>query len=66
LAKRTRKGGWNAQLVGRPLEGPITNSVDLPRSALPGQKVVLRVGAVSYDGKRIQFHWRQADNCDAR
>jgi len=57
LAERTRKGGWRAKLVNRGLAGPITNSVDIPQSARPGQVVELRVGAMSNDGTHIQFHW---------
>jgi len=62
--EKTRKGGWKAKvkLLQRELEGPITNTADVPKSAKPGQLVTLRVGAVSHDGKRIQFHWCQADN----
>lgn len=62
LGERTRKGGWKAKFLQRGIEGPITNTEDVPQSAEPGQAVMLRVGAISHDGKRIQFHWRQADN----
>jgi hypothetical protein len=61
LAEKTRKGGWKAQLLQRPIEGPITNTADVPKSAKPGQVVMLRLGAISHDGKRIQFHWQQTD-----
>ena len=57
LAEKTRKGGWRARLSDRELAGPITNSADVPESAKPGQVVELRVGAISDDGSRIQFHW---------
>ena len=57
LAQRTRKGGWRAKLVDRELAGPITNSADMPPSARPGQVVELRVGAISHDATRIQFHY---------
>ncbi len=66
LGEKTRKGGWKAQLLQRRTEGPITNTADMPKSANPGQAVTLRVGAVSHDGKRIQFHWQQSDNPDRR
>jgi hypothetical protein len=66
LAEKTRKGGWKAKLVQRGTEGPITNSGDLPESAKAGQTVMLRVGAISHDGKRIQLHWQQADNPEHR
>jgi hypothetical protein len=66
LAEKTRKDGWKAKLVQRGMEGPITNTTDVPKSAKPGQMVTLRVGAISHDGKRIQFHWQQADNPDCR
>ena len=62
LAEKTRKGGWKAKLQQRPIEGPITNTVDVPKSVKPGQVVALRVGTISNDGKRIQFHWLQDDN----
>jgi hypothetical protein len=62
LAEKTRKGGWKATRLSRGTEGPITNTADVPKSAKAGQMVTLRVGAVSHDGKRIQFHWLQADN----
>lgn len=62
LGEKTRKGGWKAKFVQRGTEGPITNTADMPKSAKAGQTVMLRVGAISHDGKRIQFHWQQADN----
>jgi len=58
LGEKTRKGGWRAQLLGSGAEGPITNTADVPGSATPGQKVTLRVGAISQDGQRIQFQWQ--------
>ena len=66
LVEKTRKGGWKARLLQRGTEGPITNSGDLPKSAKAGQTVTLRVGAISQDGKRIQFHWQEADNLECR
>ena len=66
LIEKTRKGGWKAKLLRRGTEGPITNSGDLPKSAKAGQIVVLRVGAISHDGKRIQFDWQQTDNPEVR
>jgi hypothetical protein len=66
LGEKTRKGGWKAKLQQRGTEGPITNTADVPKAAKPGQKVMLRVGAISHDGKRIQFHWQQADNPECR
>jgi len=62
LDEKTRKGGWKARRLQGGTEGPITNSGDLPKSAKAGQTVMLRVGAISQDGKRIQFRWQQADN----
>ena len=62
LPEKTRKGGWKARLCQRELVGPITNSADLPGSAKPGQRVMLRAGAVCQDGKLIQFQWQQAAN----
>lgn len=62
LGDKTRKGGWKAKLAVRGTEGPITNTEDVPTSATVGQAVMLCVGAISEDGRRIQFHWRQADN----
>ncbi len=66
LGDKTRKGGWKAKLLKRGMEGPITNTADVPKSARPGQAVVLRLGTISHDGKRIQFHWQQADNVQSR
>lgn len=66
LGEKTRKDGWKAKLLQRGMEGPITNTADLPKSAKAGQAVTLRVGAISHDGKRIQFHWQQADNPECR
>lgn len=66
LGEKTRKGGWKAKLLKRGTEGPITNTEDVPKSAKPGQTVTLRLGAISQDGKRIQFHWQQADNPESR
>jgi hypothetical protein len=66
LGQKTRKGGWRAKLLKRRIEGPITNTADVPNPAQPGQTVILRVGAISQDGKRIQFHWQLADNPERR
>ena len=66
LGGKTRKGGWKAKLLERGTEGPITNTEDVPESAKVGQIVTLRVGAISQDGKRIQFHWQPGDNSDGR
>lgn len=57
LPEKTRKGGWKAKLADRALAGPITNTVDVPKSAAAGQRVNLRVAAMSANGNRIQFHW---------
>ena len=64
LPEKTRKGGWKAKLLQRGTEGPITNTSDVPESAKPGQMVTLRVGAISQDGKRIQFHWHEGENAE--
>ena len=64
LGEKTRKGGWKAKLLQRGTEGPITNTDDVPESAKLGQVVTLRVGAISQDGKHIQFHWQPGDNSD--
>lgn len=66
LGEKTRKGGWKAKLLKRGTEGPITNSKDVPQSARPGQTVMLRIGSMSHDGKRIQFHWEPAENAECR
>ena len=57
LPEKTRKKGWKAKVVGRDLVGPITNTKDIPKSVSVGQKVSLRVGAISTGGKHIQFDW---------
>ena len=57
LQEQTRKGGWRARLSCNGQEGPITNSADMPDSACPGEEVLLRIGTISADRKRIQFHW---------
>jgi hypothetical protein len=57
LAEKTRKGGWKAKLVERNLVGPVTNTAEVPGSAAAGQRVCLRVGAISAGGQRIQFDW---------
>jgi hypothetical protein len=62
LNEKTKKGSWRAELLKRPAAGPITNTHQLPPSARQGQIVWLRVGVISKDGTRIQFHWRQDDN----
>jgi len=66
MGEKTRKGGWKARLLQCPMEGPITNTVDVSKSAKPGEVVMLRVGAISHDGKRIQFHWHEGDNTRAQ
>ena len=62
LDEKTRKGGWRAKLLKCGAEGPITNTADVPKSAKPGQMVTLRVGAISHEDKRVQFHWHPGDN----
>lgn len=57
LEEKTQKGGWKAQLADRELSGPVTQSDRAPAQAAAGQKVLLRIGAVSKDGTRIQFDW---------
>ena len=64
IPEKTRRGGWRAKLLRRGTVGPITNTADMPNSAQPGQMVTLRVGAISHDGKRIQFYWNHADSSD--
>ena len=66
MGEKTRKGGWKANLLQRPTDGPITNTADVPKSAKPGEVVMLRVGAISNDGKRIQFHWHEGDTTRAQ
>lgn len=62
LSDKTRKGGWRARLVQGRVEGPITNTADVPKWVIPGQTVMLRLGAISQDGTRLQFRWCDADN----
>ncbi len=57
LDNRTRRGGWKAKLLGFDLEGHITNSVDVPSSAVPGLFVELQVGAVNRNGTHLQLTW---------
>jgi len=64
LPEKTRKGGWRARLVRRAVDGPITNTTDVPVFAKPSQMIRLRVAAVSQDGNRIQFRWQHDDNPD--
>ena len=66
LDEKTRKGGWRAKLLKCGAEGPITNTADVPKSAKPGQMVTLRVGAISHEDKRVQFHWHADDNSSDR
>ncbi len=66
LGEKTHKNGWKAKFLQLGMEGPITNTADVPKSAKPGQAVMLRVGAISHNGKRIQFHWQQADNPESQ
>jgi hypothetical protein len=66
LDGKTRKGGWRAKLLKCGAEGPITNTADVPKSAEPGQMVTLRVGTITHDGKRVQFHWHIGDNSSDR
>jgi hypothetical protein len=57
LQRRTRRGGWRARLAEERLEGPVTNWAEIPTSAHAGQAVELRIGTISADRRRIQFHW---------
>ena len=66
LDEKTHKGGWKAKFQQQGTEGPITNTADVPSSVKPGQVVTLRVGTISDDGKRIQFHWEQANNAECQ
>jgi hypothetical protein len=61
LRQKTRRGGWRARLADAGLEGPVTNSADVPKTACPGQTVLLRIGAIRADHTRIQFHWIAED-----
>jgi len=58
LDNRTRRGGWRARLLESNLEGPITNSDNMPTSLVPGQTVELLVGASNRDGTHLQLSWR--------
>ena len=58
LAEKTRRGGWRARLVKLGLDGPITNHENVPSDAAPNQSVTLRIGAVSDDGRHLQFVWQ--------
>ncbi|MCA9068802.1 MAG: hypothetical protein KDA84_07765 [Planctomycetaceae bacterium] len=57
LPERTRKSGWNAQVLGESLKGPITNSNRLPELLSPGTEVELRIGAINKEKTRVQFDW---------
>jgi len=57
LEQKTRKEGWRARLTGHRLAGPVTNSADVPGTARAGQAVLLQIGTISADRRRIQFHW---------
>ncbi len=46
LERRTRKGGWFAQVIGQTLSGPITNWRELPLSCQPGQEIELKICGV--------------------
>ena len=62
LTEKTRKGGWRARLLGPDVAGPITNSKEVPDTMEPGRTVLLRIGGISGDGDRIQFHWLPDSN----
>jgi len=57
LAQKTRNGGWIAKIPGTTYEGPITNTNDVPTSALSGETVKLKIGAIGRRGQHIQFTW---------
>ena len=65
LAEKTRRGGWTARLLKLDLVGSITNHEDVPSDALPNQSVTLRVGAISDDGRHLQFVWQRNGSTDA-
>jgi CRISPR-associated protein Cmr6 len=58
LEERTRKGGWRARHETTGLVGPIHNSVDVPASAKPGDRVTLLVASVS--AREIAFRFPTA------
>jgi len=57
LDRKSRKGGWLATIPNTSLEGPITNTEDVPAGLQPGTTVELKIGSIDKDGCRIQFTW---------
>ena len=57
LDRKSRKGGWFATIPNTTIEGPITNTEDVPAGLQPGATVELKIGAIDKDGSRIQFTW---------
>lgn len=58
LEERTKRGGWKAWHEPTGLWGPIQNSGDVPGDWVPGQRVQLRVAAVST--REISFRYTAA------
>ncbi|MCA9150366.1 MAG: hypothetical protein KDA92_13740 [Planctomycetales bacterium] len=58
LERRTRKGGWFAELIDGKVSGPITGTVPPGLNPAPGQRVSLKVCGVQRDGRFAQFAWR--------
>lgn len=57
LARKTRRGGWIASIIGTDLEGPIANSAAVPTNLEPGTVVVLKIAALGSNGQYVHFNW---------
>lgn len=55
LAKRTRKGGWFAKVVGHTLSGPVTNSSMLPQACQSGDVMAFKVCGVKVETGFVQL-----------
>ena len=57
LPRRTRKGGWRAEIAGTQHQGPVTNWQAIPANFTAGAEVELKLCSVSHQTGAAQFSW---------
>ena len=57
LPKKTRRGGWRAQITGTQHEGTVTNWQDVPSHLCAGESVELKLCGISKQTGTAQFAW---------
>ncbi|MGB7342961.1 MAG: hypothetical protein WBD20_02000 [Pirellulaceae bacterium] len=60
LSRRTRRGGWRAQISQSEIVGPITNWPDVPTTWKAGDIVPLQLCCLSCRSRAAQFRWTES------